>query len=122
MIPNFNDFNPKKMKGIMKQLGIEMIELKEIKEVIIKCKSEDIIIKSPSVSLMKANGIETYQISNGSSKIINHNNTNNIAIKEEDISFICDTTGVSREKAEKMLLKNNGDIAETINYFKNINS
>lgn len=101
MIPNFNDFNPKKMKGIMKQLGIEMIELKEIKEVIIKCKSEDIIIKSPSVSLMKANGIETYQISNGSSKIINHNNTNNIAIKEEDISFICDTTGVSREKAVK---------------------
>lgn len=98
MIPNFNDFNPKKMKGIMKQLGIEMIELKEIKEVIIKCKSEDIIIKNPSVSLMKANGIETYQISNGSSKIINHNNTNDndIAIKEEDISlgnFVFETVG-----------------------------
>ena len=122
MIPNFNDFNPKKMKGIMKQLGIEMIELKEIKEVIIKCKSKDIIITNPNVSLMKANGIETYQISNGSSKIINHNNTNDIVIKDEDISFICETTGVSRENAEKMLLKNNGDIAETINYLKNTNS
>ena len=108
------------MKEMMKQLGIEINELKEISEVIIKCKYQDIIINNPNVSIMKANGIETYQISNGSSKIIKHEDKEKIIeINEEDINFICETIGVSKEKAKEMLLKNNGDIAETINYFKN---
>lgn len=113
MFPGIDkNINPKKMQGIMKQLGIEVNELDEIYEVILKGKDEDIIIENPKVSLMKARGIENYQISGSSKRIIKSD------ISIEDIEFVIQNTGVNQEEAKSILIETNGDIAEAINKLK----
>ncbi|WNY26580.1 nascent polypeptide-associated complex protein [Methanolapillus ohkumae] len=101
--------NPKKMQGMMKQLGIDMVEIENAEQVIIKTTDGDIIIENPSVSIMRAQGVDTYQINGNVKKV-----PKALAITEEDIRLVCEQTGVSEEKAREALKASNGDLAEAI--------
>ena len=101
--------NPKKMQGMMKQLGIEMSEIENAEQVIIKTPDGDIIIDNPSVSIMTAQGVDTYQINGDVRKM-----PKMLVIPDEDVRLVCEQTGASEEDAKKTLEETNGDLAEAI--------
>lgn len=101
--------NPKKMQSMMKQLGIEMSEIDNAEQVIIKTADGNIIIDNPSISIMRAQGVDTYQI-NGDVR----QEPKELVIPDEDVRLVCEQTGTSVEDARKALEENNGDLAEAI--------
>ncbi|MCL2862964.1 MAG: nascent polypeptide-associated complex protein [Methanimicrococcus sp.] len=100
--------NPKKMQGMMKQLGIEMVDI-DAEQVIIKTADGDLIIDNPSISIMRAQGVDTYQINGDVRKA-----PKQTVIPDEDVRLVCEQTGATEEKARKALEENNGDLAEAI--------
>lgn len=100
--------NPKQMKKMMKQMGIEMEEI-EAKEVVIKTSTEEIVFKNPVVTKIAAKGVETFQIM-GSYEIIKLAPT----ISDEDVKLVMEQAKVDEETARKVLIEANGDIAEAI--------
>jgi len=101
--------NPKKLQGMMKQLGIEMEDIDNAQQVIIKTESGDIIIDDPSISIMRAQGVDTYQITGNVTKL-----PKELEIPESDIILVAEQTGADKETAEKVLKEVNGDLAEAI--------
>jgi nascent polypeptide-associated complex subunit alpha len=97
--------NPKQMKKMMKQMGIDMAEI-EAEEVIIKTRIEELIFKNPSVMKISARGMETFQIV-GSYEVQRKLST-------EDVRLIMEQAGVSEEVARKALEEANGDLAEAL--------
>jgi len=72
-------------------------------EVIIKTPGRDILIKNPTVTKIKVQGQETFQIQG----------TITESLPEEDIRIVMEQTGSTREEALKAL-EETGDIAEAI--------
>lgn len=101
----FPKVNPRQMKRMMRQMGMEMEEL-DAKEVIIRLADKEIVISNPQVSIVKARGQKTYQII-GEEKTVQQ-------IPEEDVKLVAEQAGVSEEEALKTLQQTGGDLAEAI--------
>jgi|Deesub1362A_J573_1020465.scaffolds.fasta_scaffold14657_2 nascent polypeptide-associated complex subunit alpha len=100
--------NPKQMKKMMKQMGINMEEI-DVEEVIIKTKGEELIFRDPSVVKVSARGVETFQVS-GSYEVVERKPE----ISEEDVKLIMEQAKVSEEEARKALEEAKGDLAEAL--------
>ncbi len=113
MIPGAG-MNPKQLKQMqraMKQMGMDMKDVKGATEVIIKFKDKEIIINNPKVNLMDFMGQKTYQITG---KPKERKLETELKIPDEDIELVSAQTGASKEDAEKALKETNGDLAEAI--------
>ena len=113
MIPGAG-MNPKQLKQMqraMKQMGMDMKDVKGATEVIIKFKDKEIIINNPKVNLMDYMGQKTYQITG---KPKERKLEVELVIPEEDIELVSAQTGVSKEEAHVALKETNGDLAEAI--------
>jgi len=99
--------NPKQMKKMMKQMGIEMDEI-EAEEVIIRTKNEELIFKNPSVVKISAKGVETFQVSG------EYETKDRLVISDEDVKLVAEQAGVSEDVARKALIETKGDIAEAL--------
>ncbi len=98
--------NPRKMKKMMRQMGMESEEL-DATEVIFKLKDGgEIVIENPNVTIITAMGQKTYQVT-GEEKAV-------IAIPKDDIKLVAMQANVSEEEAEKALEETEGDLAEAI--------
>ena len=100
--------NPKQMKKMMKQMGIDMEEI-DAEEVIIRTRGEELIFKNPAVTKISAKGVETFQIV-GSYEVVEKKPP----VSEEDVKLIMEQAGVSEEEARKALEEANGDLAEAL--------
>jgi nascent polypeptide-associated complex subunit alpha len=98
-------FDPKKMKSMMKQLGINQEEV-EAKRVIIERADGKTIIDNPSVQKIDMKGQESWQITGEARE-------EGLGVSEEDIKLVMEKAGTTREKAKKAL-EETGDIAEAI--------
>ncbi|CAD5245109.1 nascent polypeptide-associated complex protein [Thermococcus camini] len=101
--------NPRQMKKLMRQMGIKMEELNDVKEVVIRLENKEIIIKDPAITIITAQGEKSYQIIPGSEEV-----RAIVSIPEEDIKLVMEQTGVDYETAKKALEEANGDLAEAI--------
>lgn len=101
--------NPTKMKQMMKQMGIDIKEVKDVEEVIIKTADSNIIIENANVTIMRAQGSDTYQIVGDVKEV-----PKEVEIPEEDVQLVMEQTGVSKEAALEALKNSNGDLAEAI--------
>ncbi len=101
--------NPAKMKQMMKQMGINVKELKDVQEVIIKTADSNIIIENANVTIMNVQGSETYQIVGDAKEI-----PKELEIPADDIKLVMEQTGVSEKEALEALIKYNGNLAEAI--------
>lgn len=113
MIPGAG-MNPKQLKQMqrtMKQMGMDMKDVKGATEVIIKFKDKEVIISNPKVNLMDFMGQKTYQITG---KPQERKLDVELVIPDEDVELVSTQTGVSKEKARKALEETNGDLAEAI--------
>lgn len=97
--------DPKKMKAMMKQLGINQEDV-NAKRVIIESDSSKIVIENPSVQKIKMQGQESWQISGEAHE-------ESLGVSEEDIKLVVEKTGATKEKAKKAL-EETRDIAEAI--------
>ena len=92
----------------MKQMGIAQEEISASRVVIEKTDNTKTIIENPSVTKIKMQGQETFQIAGN---IVEENPE--VKISEEDIKIIMKKTGCSEEKAKETLEKT-GDLTEAI--------
>jgi nascent polypeptide-associated complex subunit alpha len=97
--------NPRQMKKMMRQMGMEMAEL-DAREVIIKLADREIIIEEPSVSVVTAMNQKTYQITGTERE--------KQSIPEDDVKLVSEQANVTEEKAKEALEKTGGDLAEAI--------
>ena len=100
--------NPKKMQALMKQMGMEQIDILASKVIIEKTDNSKIIINNPAVAKISMQGKETFQIS-GEIK----EESSKPQISEADIKTIRDQTGKS-ESVARSALEKTGDLAEAI--------
>lgn len=105
MIPGIN---PRQMQGMMKKMGISQEEIDASRVIIEKNDGNRIVIDNPSVSLVKMQGQETFQIVGESRE-----ESSEPEISEEDIKTIIEKTGCTEEQAKESLEKT-GDLAESI--------
>ena len=106
--------NPKQLKQMqrsMKQMGMDMKDVKGVTEVIIKFKNKELIITNPKVNLMNFMGQDTYQISG---KTKEREIETELVIPDDDVDLVATQTGVNPEEARKALEETDGDLAEAI--------
>ena len=101
----FPGLNPKKMNSIMRQMGISQDEIPASKVIIEKEDGNKIIITNPSVTKIKMQGQESFQIAGN---VLEEEN-----FSEEDIKTVMEKTGCS-EKEAKEALEETDDLAEAI--------
>ena len=101
----FPNIDPKKMQAMMKQMGLSQNEISASKVIIEKKDGDKIVIKNPSVTKIKMQGQESFQITGDISEEEN--------LSGEDIKTIIEKTGCS-EKEAKGALEETGDLAEAI--------
>ena len=107
MIPGMN---PRKMQQMMKQLGVQQVDIPAT-EVIIRTAEKNLIIKDPQVAKVNMMGQETYQIQGTA---IEQQIDTTPSISPEDIKTVMDQTNVNEETAKKAIEDNKGDLAEAI--------
>lgn len=104
----FGGINPKKMQGMMKQMGIAQEEVSASKVIIEKKDGGKLIIEEPSVIKIKMQGQTSFQIT-GEEK----EESEEVQISEDDINTIVEKTNCSKEQAKTSLEKTE-DLAESI--------
>jgi len=104
----FPGLNPKKMQGLMKQMGIAQEEISASRVIIEKTDNTKTIIENPSVTKIKMQGQETFQIAG---EVMEE--SSEPGISETDIKMIVEKTGCSEEKARESLERTK-DLTETI--------
>ena len=111
----FGGIDPKKMKAVMKQMGIGQKEI-NAKRVIIEKEDGKIIVENPVVVQISMQGQESFQISGDINEEAQETKEieSDDAKLESDINSIVKQTGVSKDIAAIELEKNNGDIVEAI--------
>lgn len=101
----FPNIDPKKMQAVMKQMGISQENIDALR-VIIETESGRIKINNPSVTRIRMQGQDSFQISGDVEEVDNE-------ISGEDIRTIIEKTGCSDEEA-RTALEETGDLAEAI--------
>ncbi len=102
--------NPRKMQQMMKQMGIQQVDIPAT-EVIIRTANKEIVITSPSVAKVNMMGQQTFQISG---EIEERSLSTTPDISEEDVQAVMDQAGVNETTARKAIEKHHGDLAEAI--------
>ena len=107
MIPGMN---PRKMKQMMKQLGMDVTPIEDVEEIIVKTASGNYVFPAGTeISKMRMQGVVTYQISGDPEFIAAPS-----SIPDDDIALVAEQTGTSPEAARAALVEASGDIAQAI--------
>jgi nascent polypeptide-associated complex subunit alpha len=99
--------NPRKIERMMKQMGMQAVEI-DAEEVVIKTQDKDIVISQPQVTKINMMGQETFQI------IGQVEEKPKKSFTENDVQLVMKQTGASEEEARKALEETNGDLAQSI--------
>lgn len=114
MLPGIS---PRELRRMLKRMGINLEEIKDVDEVIIRLKNKELVIESPTVLIIDAGKQKIFQITGKTyterARTIVEEKPR-IELNEDDILFIMEQTGASRDLAVKALIKAEGDLAEAI--------
>lgn len=106
MIPGMN---PRKMKQMMKQLGMDVRPVEDVQEIVITTPQGRYVFDQAEVAIMKMQGVTTWQIT-GEPRF----EEGQTQIPEEDVALVAEQAGVSEDKARSALEESKGDIADAI--------
>lgn len=107
--------NPRELRRRMKQLGIDAEELNGVKSVVIELQDKEIIVRDAQVVVMKIQGQRMYYVSGGAEEVVTKEvSVEAPSISEEDVKFVMEQTGASRDEALNALKKAGGDIPQAI--------
>jgi nascent polypeptide-associated complex subunit alpha len=105
----FPNIDPKKMQAVMKQMGINQEDIPASKVIIEKEGGSRIIIDNPSVTKIKMQNQESFQITGHVSEQVGEE----MSFSEDDVEVVMQKTNCT-EKQAKEALKETGDLAEAI--------
>ena len=121
--------NPRKMKQMMKQMGIDVTEL-DAEEVVIRTADEELVFSDAQVTRMDAQGQETYQVVGepevheageaagaveaGDDADADADTGGDAAIPEDDVELVAARASVSKGDAREALEAEDGDLAAAI--------
>lgn len=98
-------------RRMLEKMGINLEEVPDVEEVIIKTKEKELVLKKVNVSKIKAKDTEMFQIvAEEIEEIIKENKE----INEKDIHLVAQQAKVSLETAKIALEESNGDLAQAI--------
>ncbi len=102
--------NPRKMKQMMKQLGMQMEQIEDVRRIVIETARGNYIFDQAEVSAMTMQGVTTWQIAGAQPRF------EALApdIPEDDVKLVMEQTGATAETAKSALVDSKGDIAEAI--------
>ncbi len=103
-------------RRLMSQLGMQVEELQDAKQVIIKTASKEIVIDNPEVSVTRMQGQDIYQVMGGTvtERAVQGEAAQPLVIPEEDVQLVAQQAGVSVDAARKALEAADGDLAQAI--------
>ncbi|MFO7927358.1 nascent polypeptide-associated complex protein [Natronomonas sp.] len=117
--------NPRKMKQMMNQMGIDLEDI-DAEEVIIRTAEEDLVFHDADVQRMDAQGQQTYQIvgkpesvargdtgDDGTEADAEDGSDSESGFSDDDVEIVAMRTGVSEEKAREAL-EETGDLAAAV--------
>jgi len=115
----FPGLDPKKMQGMMKQMGIAQEEIDAVRVIIEKEDGGKIIIDNPNVVKINMQGQENFQISGEISEIeggeIDTGDVEEVVDNtDEDIKTLMEKCNCIEEEARMALEKADGDLTEAI--------
>ena len=93
----------------MKQMGIDLNEIENVEEVIIRTPDKDIVFKDAEVTIMDAKGMKTYQVVGTPQEIARE-----MKIPEDDIKLVMEQAKAGENEARAALKETKGDIAAAI--------
>jgi nascent polypeptide-associated complex subunit alpha len=109
---------------MMKQMGMNMDELGDIKRVILQGDNKEVVIEGPQVTSINVQGTKMYQVAGGreTERKIQAAGAVEAApveeeplvLPEEDILLVAQQANVSIEKARAALENSDGDLAQAI--------
>jgi len=97
-------------RRIMDRLGINMKEIPDVQEVIIRTPDKEMHITNASVSEVNAQGNRMFQVAGDVEEV----QVEKKAFSEEDILLVQQQTGVSKERASAALEESDGEVARAI--------
>lgn len=101
----------RQMRRMMDRMGLDMQEVPNVQEVIIKTDKKEIIISKPSVTEMKAQDNSIFTVTADSYE---ERELEVPIFSDEDIQLVCQQAGVDVEKAKTALNEAKGDLARAI--------
>ena len=101
----------REMRRMMDKMGLDMNELSNVQEVIIKTDKKEIIISKPSVTEMKGKDNSIFTVTSDSYE---ERELEVPIFSEEDIQLVSQQAGVDEEKAKSALEEAEGDLARAI--------
>ena len=99
------------MRRMMDKMGMDMEEVNNVQEVIIKTDKKEIIINKPAVTEMKTKESSIFQV------VAESYEEKELEIQifsDEDISLVCQQANVDEETAKNALNDAEGDLARAI--------
>ncbi len=108
---------------MMKQMGMNMDELGDIKRVILQGDNKEIVIEGPQVTSINVQGTKMYQVAGGreterkiqAAGVVEASPEEEpLVLPEEDILLVAQQANVSIEKAKAALENSDGDLAQAI--------
>ncbi|WP_226021723.1 nascent polypeptide-associated complex protein [Halomicrobium salinisoli] len=118
--------NPRKMKQMMEQMGIDMEDI-DAEEVIIRTPDEELYFDDAEVQLMEAQGQKTYQVvgdpesrergageSGGSDAEAEGEEGGDEGIPDDDVELVAMRADVDEDTAREALAETDGDLAAAV--------
>lgn len=99
------------MRRMLDRMGLDMKELPNVQEVIIKTDKKEIIIDKPAVTEMKSKDSSIFQVVASSYE---EKELETPVFSEEDIMLVSQQANVSAEVAANALKETQGDLARAI--------
>lgn len=116
--------NPKQLEKQMRAMGINVEEIEDVKQVIIRTGTREIVFNDAQVTAMDARGMKSYQVvGTPEERPLQQKPLGEqmpeapqapVAISEEDITLVASQAKVSKDLARKALEESKGDLAEAI--------
>ena len=101
----------REMRRMMDKMGLDMKEIPNVQEVIIKTDKKEIIVSKPSVTEMKAQDNSIFTVTADSYEEMELEVP---VFSEDDIQLVSQQAGVDEEKAKSALEEAKGDLARAI--------
>ena len=121
--------NPRKMKQMMEQMGIDVTEL-DVEEVVIRTGDEDLVFSDAQVTRMDAQGQQTYQVvgepesrdpsatalegGDADADAADADADADDGIPDDDVALVAENADVDAETAREALVETGGDLAAAI--------
>jgi nascent polypeptide-associated complex subunit alpha len=103
-------FDSRQTRRMLDRMGVNLEEIPEVEEVVIRTAKKNIVVKNASVSEIKTKGMRVFQVMGEVEEKVKETPK----YTEEDVVLVSQQAGVSREKALAALNDCDGDLARAI--------